>query len=102
MVNRDSKPGKTTNTISVRERGEAFNMPADAPRKKFATQMDAELLEQLRRYAKSEGRQIQAVLEDAVRDMLKEKRGYQMRPDVKAAHDQIVKRYAKTFEALAK
>lgn len=83
---------------SVREAGEGF----DAPRKKFATQMDAHLLEQLRRYAKSEGRQIQAILEDAVRAHLADKQGYQMRADVKAAQERVLNRYAETFEALAK
>jgi ATP-dependent 26S proteasome regulatory subunit len=71
-------------------------------RKKFATQMDAQLLQRLRDYAKSEGRQIQSVLEEAVEMMLKEKQGYVMRPDVKAAQDRILQKYAKTFEALAK
>ena len=34
-------------------------------REKFATQVDAELLESVRSLAKAEGRQIQAVVEDA-------------------------------------
>lgn len=71
-------------------------------RKKFATQMDAALLERLRAHAKSEGRQIQAILEDAVEGYLKDKQGYVMRPDVKAAHEYTLKRFGKVFEALAK
>ena len=35
-------------------------------REKFATQVDSALLESLRDLAKSEGRQIQAVVEDAL------------------------------------
>ena len=54
----------------------------EGQRQKFATQMDAELLRQLRAYAKAEGRQIQSVLEEAVTKLLKDRQGYQMRPDV--------------------
>lgn len=71
-------------------------------RKKFATQMDERLLEDIRAYAKKEGRQLQAVLEDAVREYLSEKQGYVMDPRVKAAHDHVLKKYDKVFEALAK
>jgi hypothetical protein len=76
--------------------------PFEGERKKFATQMDAALLERLRGYAKSEGRQIQAVLEDAVESFLTEKQGYVMDPRVKAAHERSLKRYDKLYKALAK
>ena len=39
-------------------------------REKFATQVDSALLDSVRKLAKSEGRQIQAVVEDALRDHL--------------------------------
>ena len=39
-------------------------------REKFATQIDSELLESVRSLAKAEGRQIQAVVEDALREHL--------------------------------
>ena len=74
----------------------------EGERKKFATQMDSVLLERLRSYAKSEGRQIQAVLEDAVEAFLTEKQGYVMDPRVKAAHERSLKRYDKLYKALAK
>lgn len=76
--------------------------PFKGERKKFATQMNAALLERLRSYAKSEGRQIQAILEDAVEAFLKDKQGYVMDPKVKAAHEHVLKKYDKVFEALAK
>lgn len=71
-------------------------------RKKFATQMKPELIEQLKARAKSEGRQIQAVVEDAVRAHLEKPQGYQMRPDVKAALENTVKRFPETLKTLAK
>jgi len=98
MTNRKYTQTDNAKPLKTAEAGEEF----ETPRKKFATQMDADLLDQLRQYAKSEGRHIQSVLEEAVRAHLKEQQGYRMRPDVKAAHDYSLKRYAKVFEALAK
>lgn len=98
MSNNNYTQEKSKSTPDVQEAGAPFTHE----RKKFATQMDARLLQRLRDYAKSEGRQIQSVLEEAVEMMLKEKQGYVMRPDVKAAQDRILQKYAKTFEALAK
>lgn len=39
-------------------------------REKFATQVDAALLNQLRELAKNEGRQIQALVDEALADLL--------------------------------
>lgn len=74
----------------------------EGQRQKFATQMDAELLRQLRAYAKAEGRQIQSVLEEAVTKLLKDRQGYQMRPDVMSAYQETLDRYSDLYEALAK
>lgn len=76
--------------------------PFEGQRQKFATQMDADLLRQLREYAKSEGRQIQSVLEEAVQKLLKERQGYQMRPDVMSAYQESLDRYSDLYEALSK
>lgn len=76
--------------------------PFEGRRQKFATQMDADLLRQLREYAKSEGRQIQSVLEEAVTKLLKDRQGYQMRPDVMSAYQESLDRYSDLYEALAK
>ncbi len=76
--------------------------PFEGQRQKFATQMDPELLRQLRAYAKAEGRQIQSVLEEAVTKLLKDRHGYQMRPDVMSAYQESLNRYSDLYEALAK
>ena len=89
---------KSTAPRNIQESTQAF----ETERKKFATQMDAVLLERLRSYAKAEGRQIQAILEDAVEAFLKDKQGYVMDPKVKSAHDYVLNKYDKVFEALAK
>jgi len=82
----------------MNEGGSAF----EQPRQKFATQMDTELLRQLRAYARSEGRQIQSILEEAVTKFLKEQQGYRMRPDVAAAYKESLDRYSELYKALAK
>lgn len=98
MQNHDYTQKEISKAKNLREAGTGFV----SERKKFATQMDADLLRRLREYAKSEGRQIQSVLEEAVEMMLKEKQGYVMRPDVKAAHDEVLERYHDLFVELAK
>lgn len=97
MQNHDYTQGKTSASKDVKEVGPAF----ESERKKFATQMDAELLRRLRDYAKSEGRQIQSVLEEAVEMMLKEKQGYVMRPDVKAAYEESLEQFDELYKRLA-
>ena len=97
MQNHDYTQDKSTAPKDVREATSTFTHE----RKKFATQMDARLLQRLRDYAKSEGRQIQSVLEEAVEMMLKEKQGYVMRPDVKAAYEESLERYDELYKRLA-
>lgn len=43
-------------------------------REKFATQVDVELLASVREFARAEGRQIQSVVEDALREHLASRR----------------------------
>ncbi|WP_017930930.1 hypothetical protein [Robiginitomaculum antarcticum] len=71
-------------------------------RKKFATQMDEQLLEDIRAFAKKEGRQLQAVLEDAVEAYLKDQTTYRMADDVRTAYENTLRRFPKTLEILAK
>jgi len=82
----------------MQENGTSF----EGGRQKFATQMDADLLRQLREYAKSEGRQIQSILEEAVIKLLQDRQGYKMRSDVMSAYQESLDRYSDLYEALAK
>jgi len=97
MQNNDYTQAKSSTPKDVRE----ATAPFTHERKKFATQMDARLLQRLRDYAKSEGRQIQSVLEEAVEMMLKEKQGYVMRPDVKAAMEASFEEFDELYKRLA-
>jgi len=74
-----------------------------AVREKFATQVDAELLESVRQLAKSEGRQIQAVVEDALRQHLESRQssGPQGREHVMKAYLKSTERYSGLYKKLA-
>ena len=73
-------------------------------REKFATQVDAELLSSVRALAKSEGRQIQAVVEDALREHLAAKQSARPsgREHVMQAYLKSTERYSGLYELLAK
>jgi len=71
-------------------------------REKFATQVDATLLESVRELAKAEGRQIQAVVEDALRQHLEAKSPFKGREHVMAAYLESTRRFSGLYEKLAK
>ena len=70
-------------------------------REKFATQVDSALLDSVRKLAKSEGRQIQAVVEDALRDHLDAKNGVPGREHVMAAYLESTERFSGLYKKLA-
>jgi hypothetical protein len=74
-----------------------------AGREKFATQVDTELLESIRQLAKSEGRQIQAVVEDALRGHLEARQAPRPpgREHVMEAYLKSTERYSGLYKKLA-
>lgn len=74
-----------------------------AVREKFATQVDSTLLGAVRKLAKSEGRQIQAVVEDALREHLETKTGENVRgrEHVMAAYLKSTERFSGLYKKLA-
>lgn len=72
-------------------------------REKFTTQVDAQLLESVRKLAKSEGRQIQAIVEDALREHLELKNSSQVRgrKHVMDAYLKSTERYPGVYNKLA-
>ena len=70
-------------------------------REKFATQVDSALLDSVRKLAKSEGRQIQAVVEDALRDHLDAKNGVPGREHVMAVYLKSTERFSGLYKKLA-
>ncbi len=70
-------------------------------REKFSSQADPDLLAALRGVARDEGRQFQAVLEDAIRGYLEGKANGKVRPEVMAHFRASVERNSRLYELLA-
>lgn len=62
-------------------------------REKFATQVDAELLESVRKLARQEGRQIQSIVEEALREHLAARDGGALR-----GRERVMEAYLKSTE----
>ena len=71
-------------------------------REKFATQVDGELLADMRALAKAEGRQLQALVDEAFAGLLEQRRQSQARPHVMAAFRRGQRRFASLYDKLAK
>jgi len=71
-------------------------------REKFATQVDSELLASVRALAKSEGRQLQALVDEALAGLIEQRRQSAARPHVMSAYRAGRTRYASLLEKLAK
>ena len=71
-------------------------------RRRLATQVDSALLDELRALAKDEGRQIQALVEEAISALLDQRRRDAARPHVTAAYQRSHARFAALYEKLAK
>ena len=71
-------------------------------RTKFATQVDATLLDEVRDLAAQEGRQIQALIDEALLDLLEKRRAGRPRDHVMATYQASHERFAKLYEKLAK
>lgn len=70
-------------------------------REKFATQVDAELLAAVRGLAQSEGRQIQALVDEALTDLIEKRRQAIPRAHVMAAYRDSLGPYGSLYKKLA-
>ena len=78
-------------------------MPA-APvraREKFATQINSEILIAVRQLAEKEGRQIQALVDEALADLLEKRKRANPRSHVMAAYAGSHQEYAPVYKKLA-
>ena len=71
-------------------------------RKKFATQVNSEILEEVRAVAAKEGRQLQALIDEALGDLLEKRRNARPRPHVIAAYLASHERYEELYQKLAR
>ena len=76
--------------------------PNTSHKVKFATQADPALLEQLRSMASKEGRQIQALLDEALREYIQRKQDNTPRKAVMDAFNASMEEYDSLYKELAK
>ena len=70
-------------------------------KRKFATQVDAELLETVRDLAKAEGRQVQSLIDEALADLVEKRRPTRPRRHVMAAYRASLGSHGRVYEKLA-
>lgn len=74
---------------------------AQDERKKFATRVDAQLLADLRALARTEGRQLQSLVDEALGELLEKRRQERPRAHAMAAHARSHERHGSLYEKLA-
>ena len=74
----------------------------DLAKVKFASQADPQVLEELKDLARKEGRQFQALLDEALRDYLERKQTGRARKHVIAAYEESLVKFEKLYAELAK
>lgn len=74
----------------------------DLTKVKFASQAAPQILDELKAIAKADGRQLQALMEEAFQDFVEKRRGNQMRPAVKAALERTLRERDWLYQQLAK
>ncbi|MEW5964538.1 MAG: hypothetical protein AB1749_13355 [Pseudomonadota bacterium] len=70
-------------------------------RQKFATQVDPDLIEAVRGLAREEGRQVQALIDEALADLVEKRRLGKPRSHVMAAYQASHQRFGKLYKKLA-
>ena len=70
-------------------------------REKFTTQVDAHILTEIRSLARSEGRQIQALVDEALSDLLEKRRQEKPRPHAMAAYQASHEKFGDLYKKLA-
>jgi hypothetical protein len=70
-------------------------------REKFATQVNSEILTAVRTLARNEGRQLQALMDEALADLIEKHRNAKPRPHVMGAYLASHERYGPLYKKLA-
>lgn len=74
---------------------------ATSQRAKFATQVDPKVLEPVRDLARQEGRQLQALVDEALADLIEKRRQARPRPSVMALYQASHENFAPLYRKLA-
>ena len=70
-------------------------------REKFATQVNSEILSTIRAIAEQEGRQLQALVDEALADLIEKRKQARPRPHVMAAYLASHDKYGELYKKLA-
>ncbi len=71
-------------------------------REKFATQVNSEILAMVRAIAKTEGRQLQALVDEALSDLIEKRKNIRPRARVMGAYLASHDKYSELYKKLAK
>ena len=71
-------------------------------REKFATQVNSEILATVRTIAQKEGRQLQALMDEALADLIEKRKNTRPRTHVMAAYLASHEKYGELYKKLAK
>jgi hypothetical protein len=71
-------------------------------REKFATQVNSEILAAVRIVAQTEGRQLQALVDEALADLIEKRKNRKPRAEVMSAYLASHDKYAELYKKLAK
>ena len=74
---------------------------ATLEREKFATQVNSEILAAVRSLARSEGRQLQTLVDEALADLIEKRKGSRPRAHVMAVYQASHERFAPLYKKLA-
>ena len=74
---------------------------ASQAREKFATQVDVDILSAVRRLAQSEGRQLQALVDEALADLIEKRKQGRPRANVMAAYQASHDKFGTLYKKLA-
>lgn len=74
---------------------------ASQTREKFATQVNSEVLAAVRDLAQSEGRQLQALIDEALADLIEKRKQGRPRAQVMAAYQASHEKFAPLYKKLA-
>ena len=70
-------------------------------REKFATQVNSEILRTVRSLAQTEGRQLQALVDEALADLIEKRKQSRPRAHVMAAYQASHEKFAPVYKKLA-
>jgi hypothetical protein len=74
---------------------------AAQPREKFATQVNSEILSTVRNLAQAEGRQLQALIDEALADLIEKRKQGKPRTNVMAAYQASHEKFGPLYKKLA-